>query len=307
MNRLPPILFLVLLNFTFRVLADDFRITAFSREGTMSLANAFTNGVVTIEKAGTVDGPWLPEENVFSTEPTIQCKLEIPAANGFFRPLAVDLSGQDGFTNLVQSYGTLTTVVGSGATQCTSCNNWQPSFEGGWATNAVLSSPHIAMADRAGNIYIADKRAHAIRKVKLDGTIVTVAGINISGSGPTNPAPATSVALNNPNGLWVRGDGLFYILDRDNGFIRRVDTNGIMTLLVNHGGPIPGGRGLWVSEDESRLFYSAGTQLMSWDRTNGLAVSASGFIDLGNIAMDPNGVLVVTDAGLDRVFRIEND
>jgi hypothetical protein len=69
------------------------------------------------------------------------------------------------------------------------------------------------MTERVGNIYIADKRAHAIRKVKLDGTIVTVAGINISGSGPINPAPATSVPENHPSGFWVRGDGLFHILD----------------------------------------------------------------------------------------------
>ena len=145
------------------------------------------------------------------------------------------------------------------------------------------------MADHAGNIYIADKRAHAIRKVRTDGTIVTVAGINVAGSGTTNPAPATSVALNNPNGLWVRGDGLFYILDRDNGYIRRVDTNGLMTTIVNHGFAIPGGRGLWVSEDESRIFYAAGTQVMTWDPTNGLAAFASGFSDLANIAMQSPG------------------
>jgi len=45
------------------------------------------------------------------------------------------------------------------------------------------------MTGRVGNIYIADKRAHAIRKVKLDGTIVLVAGINISGSGPVGNPP----------------------------------------------------------------------------------------------------------------------
>src|SRR5207248_323180 len=41
---------------------------------------------------------------------------------------------------------------------------------------AELSHPHIAMADRAGNIYIADKEAHSIRKVLPDGRIFTVAG-----------------------------------------------------------------------------------------------------------------------------------
>src|SRR5881628_3215821 len=51
------------------------------------------------------------------------------------------------------------------------------------------------------------------------------------------PATATLVALNNPNGLWVREDGQFYILDHENGLIRKVDTNGIMTALVDNLGP----------------------------------------------------------------------
>jgi len=212
-----------------------------------------------------------------------------------------------GFTNLVHSFGMLTTVAGSGNINCTACNNWTEDFEGGPATNAILSSPHIAMADRAGNIYIADKRAHGIRKVTPDGTISTVAGTGRGVRGDTNAAPATSVDLNNPNGLWVLEDGTFYILDRDNGFIRKVDTNGIMTTIVDYGSAIPGGRGLWVSADESILFFSAGPRVMVWDSTNGLAPYATGFIQTGNLAVDPKGRLVVTDSDGSRVVRIESD
>src|SRR5439155_11587897 len=39
-----------------------------------------------------------------------------------------------GFTNLVDSYGLLSTIAGSGNILCPSCNSWQPSFEGGAAT-----------------------------------------------------------------------------------------------------------------------------------------------------------------------------
>src|SRR5262249_37291938 len=142
-----------------------------------------------------------------------------------------------------------------------------------------------------------DKEAHAIRKVTLDGNIHTVAGNNVQGFGDTNPVPATSVSLANPNGLWVFPDGKFYILDRDNGLIRKVDTNGIMTLAVDNGSPILEGRGLWVSPDESILYYSAGTQVMQWDTTNGLSIFANGFSQLGNLAVDLLGRLYVTDRG----------
>lgn len=212
-----------------------------------------------------------------------------------------------GFTNFIQCYGVLSTVAGSGNIACSACNSWQPGFEGGLATNAALSSPHITMADRAGNLYIADKRAHAIRKVTLDGRIHTVAGNNVGGYGSTDPVPATSVSLNNPNGLYVFENGMFYILDRDNGLIRKVDTNGIMTTVVNQGSAISGGRGLWVSPDESLLYYANGSLVMRWDTTNGLVPFAVGFISLGNFAMDPTGHLVVTDDRLNQVFRIESD
>src|SRR5712692_4003721 len=287
----------------------DLRISSLASDGTLIVTNTFTNGVVTVEKTSTVDGLWLPEKNVFSLGPIARLKLALSGDTAFFRALAVDLSGRDtGFTNLTESYGLLSTVAGSGGTLFSPSDNWQPAFEGGPATNAELSHPHIAMADRAGNIYVADKEAHAIRKVTPDGNIFTVAGTGIAGYGDPNiPALATNVALNNPNGLWVREDGVFYILDRDNGFIRKVDTNGIMSTLVDNGGKIKGGRGLWVSPDESLLFYSAGSQVMSYDSTNGLIVYVSGFSDLGNLAIDPNGNLVVTDRLGNKVYRIESD
>src|SRR5206468_556588 len=124
---------------------------------------------------------------------------------------------------------------------------------------------------------------------------------------PTNPAPALGVSLNNPNGLWVQEDGTFYILDRDNGFIRKVDTNGIATGLVDNGGPIRDGRGVWVAPDESIVFYAAGFEIRQWDTTNGLTIFANGFSQLGNFAVDPNGFLVVTDRARNQVYRMGPD
>ncbi len=265
--------------------ADDFQVISFSSDGTLLVSNAFLNGVVTIQKAATLNGPWLPQKNAFSTDIVAQVTVDLSGQTGFYRPVAVDLSGGNvGFTNLVQSYGILSTVAGS-----------------------ELSHPHIAMADRAGNIYIADKEAHSIRKVVPDGRIFTVAGMNTAGNGETNPAPAKFVGLNNPNGLWVQPDGTFYILDRDNGYIRKVDTNGIATALVDNGSPISEGRGLWVSPDESLVYYAAGYQLKSWDSTNGIRVISSSFSQLGNIAVDPTGALVATDRTGNKVFRMESD
>lgn len=49
----------------------------------------------------------------------------------------------------------------------------------------------MAMADGAGNVYIADKEAHAIRKVDGAGRITTVAGTGVPGPVDDRPGPAT--------------------------------------------------------------------------------------------------------------------
>lgn len=288
-------------------LADDFQITGFGADGSLTFGNGFTNGVVIVEQAATVSGPWAPVKNSYTTDPVARLQLPHPGGTTFFRAQALDLTGPAGFTNLTYAYGELTTVAGAGGSTYSPNNKWQPSYEGGLAVEAQLSRPHIAMADRAGNIYIADKEAHAIRKVTPDGLIHTVAGTGVAGRGTNGPAPATTVALNNPNGLWVFEDGSFYILDRDNGLIRKVDTNGIMTTVLDNDGPIPEGRGLWVSPDESLLYYSAGTEVKRWDTIFGLEVYGNGFYQLGNLAVDPLGRLVVTDRSMGKAYRFEDD
>ncbi len=95
-------------------MAGNFGISKFAANGTLSVTNAFTNGVVTIEKAPAVDGSWLAAKNVFSLAPQAQLQLAAPDRAFFLRALAADLSGPGGFTHLFQSYGVLSTVSGSG-------------------------------------------------------------------------------------------------------------------------------------------------------------------------------------------------
>jgi hypothetical protein len=285
----------------------DLQIISYSRHGTLVVSNTFTNGVCTVEGAVSPEGPWIPVKNVFTTELIAELTVSPTQATSFFRALAVDLSnGRDGFTNLVQSYNLLTTIAGAGGTT-EEINKWQPEFEGGPATNALLSRPHIAMADDAGNIYIADKDAHAIRKVTPDGLIFTVAGTNGPGDGPDEASPATEVALNEPNGLWVRGDGTVYILDLMNGKVRRLDTNGMIETLFTVPGGILIGRGLWVSPDESLAFVASGSVVKKWTPANGVTDYATGFRELGNLIVDPWGSLVITDRRGHRVWRLADD
>lgn len=284
---------------------SELRITGVTASGSLTIEGAFADGVCTVQKAANVAGPWLPERNFVTTDPTAELRFAPPSSGAFYRVLARNLSGgRAGFTNLTSSFGTLTTLAGAGGSTSTA-NKWQTSFEGGPATSALLSRPHIALGDDAGNIYIADKEGHGIRKVRPDGTIVTVAGTSQPGNGPDTPTPATQVALNQPNGLWVRDDSTFYVLDLANNKVRRVGTDGSCSTLFATS--LSTGRGLWVSDDESLAYVSAGSVVKKWTPAGGVTDFAAGFSNLGNLAIDPQGRLVVTDRGAHFVYRIDSD
>ena len=200
-------------------------------------------------------------------------------------------------------FGLLQTIAGTGHIGDKGVNGWSARFEGGSATEAELSRPHMAMADAEGNVYIADKDAHAIRRVTPDGTISTVAGTNIAGD-DGDSGQANQMRLSAPNGLWVQPDGTLFILDLGNSAIRRVSPDGQLTTLIRDPLGMTTGRGLWVSADATLVYYAAGSEVRQWRRGSGVQRVVGGFTSLGNLVVDPNGHLVVTDRGGHRVYRI---
>jgi hypothetical protein len=205
------------------------------------------------------------------------------------------------------SYGNLLHVAGAGADQ--NVNSWFAGYEGGNAVTAELSNPHMAMADAAGNIYIADKESHSILKVTPAGTIHTAAGTHTPGFNGDGPALLTQ--LSSPNGCFVLADGTFYIVDLDNLRIRRVGTNGELTTVFQETSVL-GGRALWVSPDEQLIYYAGRDtasipSLKKWTPAGGIEVVSSGFLSMGNITVDQNGAPLVTEDTGNRVYRIHTD
>ncbi len=211
------------------------------------------------------------------------------------------------FSLVVGRYSTLRTIAGRGFSRTNDVNVWEPRFEGGPAIEAELSRPHHAMRDDAGNLYIADRNAHAIRKVDGDGIITTVAGTNRPGDGDDAPGPGTERDLRIPNGLYTLGDGTVYILDLGNSKVRRLAPDGVLSTLFAVEGGISTGRGLWVSDDESLAYVASGNVVKKWTPDEGVTDLADGFVSLGSLAVSPDGDLVVTDRGGDRVFRVGDD
>ena len=116
----------------------------------------------------------------------------------------------------VDTSGVITTVAGNGVSDY--------SGDDGVATAAQLYYPYGVTVDGAGNLYIADRNNHRIRKVDTSGVITTVAGTDsygYTGNGGDGGA-ATAAQLYNPTHVTVDSAGNLYIADTFNHRIRKV-------------------------------------------------------------------------------------
>jgi hypothetical protein len=292
--------------------AADLRITSPARNGSVTWSNAFPTGVMTVETAPALGAPWTTRPTLYTSNSVGTAAVPLSPSNTFVRLLAADISTNTPrhYTNLLEAYGILETIAGRGRLN-TDVSHWSNSFEGEWATNVDLSRPHSAFGDPWGNVLIVDQRSSSILKVTPAGRLYTYAGTHIAGNNG-DTGYATNLHLYNPNGGWMRGDGTFYILDTDNGKVRRVDTNGWMTTLFTTTAPMGDGRAFWIKSDESLVYFGSGvpvaTTLNRWTPATGPTVVRSDFGNLGNILGDERtGDLYISDRDLNRVFRMDTN
>ena len=124
----------------------------------------------------------------------------------------------------IDDQGNVVTIVGNGEAGF--------SGDGGPALEASLNRPHEIRFDAEGDLYIADMRNHAIRKVDLrTNRIETIAGdgtMGFSGDG----GPAIKARLRQPHSIQFGPEGKLYIADTGNHRIRAIDleTKAISTL-----------------------------------------------------------------------------
>jgi hypothetical protein len=95
------------------------------------------------------------------------------------------------------------------------------SGDGGAATNASLFNPTEVAVDGYGNLFVTDQNNHRVRKVDVNGIIVTVAG-NGSFSSSGDGGPATSAGLCYPCSVALDSNGDLFIADYFDERIREV-------------------------------------------------------------------------------------
>ena len=108
----------------------------------------------------------------------------------------------------------------------TFAGNGTPGFSGDGllAKDASLHSPVDVDCDAAGNVYVADRDNHCVRRVDLaTGVITTVAGTGNASGRSGDGGPAADARLFLPCGVFVdRSNGRLFVADTFNGVIRVV-------------------------------------------------------------------------------------
>ncbi len=94
-------------------------------------------------------------------------------------------------------------------------------YADGQGTEAKFNEPCQADLDENGNLYLADRSNHCIRKITSDGLVTTFAGIQ--GVAGLADGTIASARFNYPEGCKFGTDGALYIADYGNSRIRRID------------------------------------------------------------------------------------
>ena len=227
----------------------------------------------------------------------------------------------------VDTTGTITTIAGTG--------EYGFSGDGGPAAEAQLRSPNGVAVDGAGNLYIADRNNHRIRKVDSTGTITTIAGtgeFDFGGDG----GPAAEAQIGSPYGVAVDGAGNLYIADSGNQRIRKVDSTGTITTIAGtgergfrgDGGPaaeaqlnlpygvvVDGAGNLYIGDlynDRIRKVDTTGTITTiagtgeSGFRGDGGPAAEAQLSDPTGVAMDGAGNLYIADTENQRIRKVDS-
>lgn len=103
--------------------------------------------------------------------------------------------------------------------------------DGGPARGAVLNFPTAVIPGRDGSFHIADRNNHRVRKVGVDGNILTIAGDGAGGFAGDG-LRAGQARLNFPEKIALATDGSLYIADVSNHRVRKVDSEGYITTVA---------------------------------------------------------------------------
>jgi sugar lactone lactonase YvrE len=160
------------------------------------------------------------------------CCIDGPTISASFSQMsgvAVDASGnvfvadtQNSSIRKITPQGVVSTLAGGGIA----------GYVDGTGSAARFSRPTGVAVDSSGNVFVADRNNHVIRKVSAAGVVSTFAGTG--NAGLTN-GTGTAASFRFPEGVAVDTSGNVFVADTWNDVIRKISPLGVVSTLAGTG------------------------------------------------------------------------
>jgi DNA-binding beta-propeller fold protein YncE len=191
---------------------------------------------------------------------------------------------------------------------------------------AQFNVPEGIAFDSNGNMFVADRNNHVIRKISTSGVVTVFAG-TVGVAGNTNGA-GIAAKFDYPIRLAIDGANNIYVADRNNARIRKITPAAVVTTIAGSTAGSDATQFKWpldvaVTSDGSKIYVadaknnriqqisnSGGvytTSLLAGQITAGFAGgngAEAKFNNPSGVAIDPNGNVLVADRGNNCIRKI---
>lgn len=196
----------------------------------------------------------------------------------------------------------------------------------GSATDAEFRNPEGIAIDAQGNLIIADRQNHTIRKISTTGNVITIAGDGTAGYAD---GAAATARFSSPWKVAVDNQGNIIVADRDNFKIRKITPAGVVSTLAGSTAGFADGTGAAakfmqpldvVADDQGNVYVADNTShrirkvtpagvvtTLAGDGTAGYqdgAGTAARFKNPSGLTLDLDGNIIVADRLNNRIRKI---
>jgi sugar lactone lactonase YvrE len=182
--------------------------------------------------------------------------------------------------------------------------------------SATFRHPEGLAFDAAGNLFVADRDNHRIRKIAPDGAVTTFAG---DGQARYREGIGIAASFNEPTSLAFDAAGALIVCDSHNHRLRKVAPDGTTALVAGSGqeATTDGVGGLAAFSHPTSLCRDAAGNVYAVEEASGrvrkvapdgTVTTLPGTFDFPTgVTVDANGVVYVAEQGGNRISRIAPD